>query len=67
MLPNDKDLSKWQLRKVQKVPYLEAVGALFYLANGTCLDLSFATGLVGCFAKNPNISHWNCYESAKTS
>jgi hypothetical protein len=59
LLPADKKASDWEECEMDKVPYLEAVGALLYLANGTRPDISFATSLVGCFANNPEISHWN--------
>lgn len=38
--------------------YLQTVGSLMYAMLGTCPDLAFAMGVLGCFASKPDNSHW---------
>jgi hypothetical protein len=40
------------------IPYLEAVGSLMYLSQGTRPDIAYAVGVVSQFSKNPGPSHW---------
>ena len=40
------------------VPYIEAVGALFYLARCSRWDISHADQQVARFMANPNPKHW---------
>ena len=42
-----------------KVPYLSAIGALFYLTNFTRLDIAFAVNLLARFSASPTRRHWN--------
>jgi hypothetical protein len=40
------------------VPYINAVGALLYLAIATCPDISYTVGVLSQFSKNPGPCHW---------
>jgi len=40
-------------------PYLSAIGALMYLANGTRPDIAFAVNLLARFSSVPTKRHWN--------
>ena len=40
-------------------PYLSAIGALMYLANGTRPDIAFAVNLLARFSAAPTKRHWN--------
>ena len=43
---------------MQSVPYLQAVGALMYLAVATRPDISYTVGVLARFSKNPGMAHW---------
>jgi hypothetical protein len=47
-----------ELKAMQDVPYLSAVGTLQYLATSTRPDISFAVGVLARFNQNPGIEHW---------
>ena len=47
-----------EAKKMEKVPYRAAVGALLYLAMGTRPDIMNAVREVSCFNTNPGINHW---------
>ena len=40
-----------------KVPYLNAIGALIYLANCTCLDIAFSIKLLVKYNSTPTQRH----------
>ena len=40
------------------VPYLQAVGALLYLAIATCPDIPYAVGVLARYSHNPGPAHW---------
>jgi hypothetical protein len=40
------------------VPYINAVGALLYLAVATCLDILYVVGVLSWFSKNPGPCYW---------
>jgi len=40
------------------IPYLEALGSLMYLSQGTRPDISFAVGALSRFSSNPGCLHW---------
>lgn len=40
-----------------KVPYLSAIGALMYLANCTCPDISFSINLLARYISSPTQRH----------
>jgi len=42
-----------------KVPYLNAIEALMYLANCTRLDITFAINLLARYNFTPINKHWN--------
>ncbi len=43
---------------MHSVPYLQAVGALMYLAIATCPDISYTVGVLARFSKDPGPVHW---------
>lgn len=45
-------------REMENVPYLEAVGAINYLAVGTRPDISYAVHRLARFNQNPGKRHW---------
>ena len=42
-----------------KVPYLNAIGAMMYLAQCTRPDIAFAVNLLARFSSEPTRRHWN--------
>ena len=42
-----------------EVPYLSAIGALFYLANCIRPDIAFVVNLLARFSASPIRRHWN--------
>ena len=46
------------IEAMRSVPYLQAVGALMYLAVATRPDISYAVGVLARFNKNPGPLHW---------
>jgi hypothetical protein len=47
-----------EIEAMHNIPYLQAVGALMYLAVATHPDISYAVGVLACFSKNPGLQHW---------
>lgn len=45
--------------KMKKVPYINTVGALMYLAVATCPDIAYSVGKLAQFNGSPGITHWN--------
>jgi hypothetical protein len=43
---------------MQSVPYVQAVGALMYLAIATWPDIAYAVGVLARFNKDPGLMHW---------
>jgi len=43
---------------MRSIPYLQAVGALMYLAVATRPDISYSVGVLARFNKNPGLPHW---------
>ena len=43
---------------MQKVPYLNAIGALNYLAITTRPDISYTVGHLARYSKNLGLKHW---------
>ena len=41
-----------------EVPYLNAIGALMYLANNTRPDISFFVNLLSRYRSSPTRRHW---------
>jgi hypothetical protein len=46
------------IHAMHSIPYLQAVGALMYLAMATRPDISYAVGVLARFNKNPGLQHW---------
>jgi hypothetical protein len=46
------------IEEMHTVPYLQAVGALMYLATATRPDIAYAVGVLARFSKNPGMAHW---------
>jgi len=47
-----------EIAEMKKIPYLNAVGALMYLATTTRPDISYTVGVLARFNSNPGMSHW---------
>ena len=45
-------------KEMAGVPYLQAVGALLYLAIATRPDISYAVGVLARYSHNPGPAHW---------
>jgi hypothetical protein len=50
-------LLKLDAPEINAKSYQCAVGALMYLTLGTCPDLSYAVGVLGCYSANPGPDH----------
>jgi hypothetical protein len=50
--------SSADVKFMQSVPYLQAVGALMYLATATRPDIAYAVGVLARFNKDPGLLHW---------
>jgi Reverse transcriptase (RNA-dependent DNA polymerase) len=46
------------IEAMRSVPYLQAVGALMYLAVATRPDIAYSVGVLARFSKNPGPLHW---------
>lgn len=47
-----------ETEEMRRVPYMNAVGALMYLAIGTRPDIAYAVGKLAQFNTNPGPRHW---------
>jgi hypothetical protein len=47
-----------EIEFMKKVPYINAVGSLMYLALATRPDIAYAVGVLARFNSNPGPSHW---------
>ena len=43
---------------MEQFPYINAVGALMYLATSTRPDIAFTVSKLACFNSNPGKTHW---------
>jgi hypothetical protein len=50
--------SSKDIEEMRSVPYLQAVGALMYLATATRPDIAYTVGVLARFNKNPGMTHW---------
>jgi hypothetical protein len=50
--------SPQEIDEMRSVPYLQAVGALMYLAVATRPDIAYSVGVLARFSKNPGMQHW---------
>ncbi|KAG8857839.1 hypothetical protein FRB96_005558 [Tulasnella sp. 330] len=57
-LPDDQPSSPKDIAEMADVPYLNAVGALNYLAIATRPDISYAVHKLARFNSNPGMKHW---------
>jgi hypothetical protein len=51
--------NQYEIDQMKSVPYASVVGSLMYAQVCTRPDLTFVTGMLGRYQKNPGISHWN--------
>ncbi len=59
-IPGEKNMPlKGDGQPVDSTRYKSAIGSLLYLALGTRPDILYAVGVAGCFASDPQESHWN--------
>jgi hypothetical protein len=47
-----------ELAEMKDIPYINAVGALMFLAVSTCPDIAYTVGVLCCFMANPGMAHW---------
>ena len=47
-----------EMAEMKNIPYLNAVGALMYLATNTRPDISYTVGVLARFNSNPGMTHW---------
>jgi hypothetical protein len=47
-----------ELAEMKDIPYINAVGALMFLAVSTRPDIAYAVGVLCCFMANPGMAHW---------
>jgi hypothetical protein len=45
-------------REMEKIPYINAVGSLMYLATMTRPDIAYTVGVLARFNSNPGMAHW---------
>ena len=48
-----------QVKRMEAVPYREAVGCLMYITTTTRPEIAFAVGQVSKFCQSPGAAHWN--------
>jgi len=48
-----------EVKEMKKIPYIQAVGSLMYLAIATRPDIAYAVGVLARFSSNPGPAHWN--------
>ena len=47
-----------EIKTMKKIPYHEAIGALNWVAVGSCPDISFVVSQLAQFMENPGRIHW---------
>lgn len=50
--------SAFDVARMKRVPYHEAIGALMYAAMGTRPDIAFAVSTLAQYSENPGWTHW---------
>ena len=50
--------NKHEIDRMKSVPYASAVGSIMYAQVCTRPDLTFTTGMLGRYQKNPGVEHW---------
>lgn len=56
-VPNEADK-----KEMKNVPYMNAVGALMYLAIGTCPDIAYTVAKLAQYNSNPEPKHWKAVQ-----
>jgi hypothetical protein len=56
--------NQYEIDQMKSVLYASAVRSLMYAQICTRSDLTFVTGMLGRYQKNPGISHWNGIKKA---
>jgi hypothetical protein len=51
--------NQYEINEMKTVSYASAVGSLMYVQVCTCPDLTFVTGMLGRYPKNPGKPHWD--------
>jgi hypothetical protein len=51
--------NKYEIDQMKSVLYASAVGSLMYAQVCTRPDLTFVTGMLDRYQKNPGVSYWN--------
>lgn len=47
------------VQPVIQVPYRQVIGSLMYLMIGSRPDIAYAVGVIGRYAEQPRLAHWN--------
>jgi hypothetical protein len=51
--------NQYEIDQIKSVPYASAIESLIYAQVCTRSDLTFVTGMLDRYQKNPGVSHWN--------
>jgi hypothetical protein len=51
--------NQYEIDQMKSVTYASAVGSLMFAQVCTRTDLTFVTGMLSRYQKNPGVSHWN--------
>lgn len=54
----DNVVPTWDISPGRTVSYPQVIGSLMYAMLGSCPDLAYSFGVLGCFAANPKAIHW---------
>ena len=55
---SDSLVTAHDIKGMHRVPYIQAMGTLLYLAMCTHLDISHAVSILCCFNSCPRLKHW---------
>ena len=47
-----------EMKEMENIPYMNAVGSIMYLATTTRPDIAYAAGVLARFNSNPGMTHW---------
>ena len=48
----------FEIKEMQKIPYVSVVGSLIYAQICTRLDIAYIVRMLGRYLSNPGIDHW---------